>query len=87
MQIELTELQKQVDQQIEARVSRICAAEWRKINVLPNGRVRRKTLPVTYPQVVIDLLGLRQELYNGRDPEEISAIISNGEIQNIYLNA
>ena len=29
----------------------------------------------------------REELNEGRDPEEISAIITNGEIQNSYLNA
>lgn len=87
MEIEPTDLQEQVDHQIERRLSRICMAEWRKVNILPNGRVRKKILQVTYPQVVADLLELRQDLYNGRDPEEISAIITNGEIQNSYLNA
>lgn len=82
--ITLTDLQEQVDNQIEVRLSAICTAEWRKINVLPNGRNRKKFKPVTYSQEVWDLLKLRQDLYNGVDPEAISATINTGEIQHKF---
>ncbi len=81
MELILTDLQEQVDNQIEMRLSAICKAEWRAVNVLPNGRYRKKFKPVTYSQTVSDLLQLRQDLYNGVDPESISAAINNGEIQ------
>jgi hypothetical protein len=83
--MELTDLQRQVDNQIETRLERICQAEWRAINILPNGRNRKKFKPVTYSQTVKDLLQLRQDLYNGADPEEISAQINSGEIQYQFL--
>lgn len=79
--ITLTDLQEQVDNQIEMRLKSICMAEWRKINVLLNGRNRKRFKPVTYSQEVADLLKLRQDLYNGVDPESISATINTGEIQ------
>ncbi len=84
MELELTDLQKQVDAQIEARLSKICNVEWRAVNALPNGRYRKKFKPVTYSQTVFDLLQLRQDLYNGVDPESISATINNGEIQHQF---
>lgn len=86
MEIEPTDLQEQVDQQIDIRLQRICQAEARKVNFV-NGRWRKKMKPVTFPQEVNDLLSLRQDLYNGRDPEEISAIITNGAINYKFLNS
>lgn len=86
MEVILTEPQKQVDSQIEARLSRICRSEWNKVNVV-KGRKRKRTIPITYSNEIKELLALRQDLYNGRDPEEISAIICNGEIQNKFLKA
>ena len=84
--MKLTELQRQVDYQIEVRLERICQAEWRKVNIV-NGKKRKRILPVTYSNEVTDLLTLRQELYNGRSPEEISGIITNGEIEYKFLNS
>ena len=82
MEIEpLTSLQTQVDNQIEARLQAICGAEARRVNMLPNGTWRKKMKQVTYSQEVWDLLDLRQDLYNGVDPEAISATINTGEIQ------
>jgi hypothetical protein len=81
MEIKLTDLQEQVDNQIEMRIKSICGAEARRVNMLPNGTWRKKMKPVTYSQEVHDLLKLRQDLYNGVDPEAISATINTGEIQ------
>lgn len=85
--VKLNNLQEQVDNQITIRLQRICGAEWRKANILPNGRRRKKTVPVTYSNEVHELLELRNLLYNGVDPEEISATINNGEINYRFLNS
>ena len=61
--VTLTDLQEQVDNQIEMRLKSICMAEWRRVNVLLNGRNRKRFKPVTYSQEVADLLKLRQDLY------------------------
>lgn len=87
MIVELTDLQRQVDNQIEMRIFRICAAEYRQANFLPNGRKRKKHVPYHVPSEVTDLLELRQELYNGRNPEEIAGIITNGAIEHKFLNS
>jgi hypothetical protein len=85
MELELTELQEHVDLQIEARLKSICFNEWLKAN--PNYLGHKKPNPVTYPVIVTNLLELRQELYAGRDPEEISSIICNGEYQYEFLKS
>ncbi len=80
----LSDLAAQVDRQIEMRISAICQAEWRKVNVLPNGRIRRVAKQVTYPATVSELLSLRQSLYNGEDPESISATLMTGQINHDF---
>lgn len=75
----LTNLQQQVDAQIESRLSSICRAEWEKVNKI-KGKTRKRIKPVAYPAIVQELLDLRQSLYNGTDPEAISATITGGEI-------
>jgi len=80
MEIERTDSQERVDAQIETRLKRICFFEWLSANT-KRGKLRRKPIPVTYSQEVRDLLKLRQDLYNGVDPEAISATITTGEIQ------
>lgn len=87
MIVELTDLQSQVDSQIEMRIARICEAEYRRTNFLPNGRKRKKHVPYSVPHEVKELLALRNDLYDGRDPEEISAIITNGGIQDKFLKS
>lgn len=82
--MELSNLQKQVDNQITLRLESICGAEWRKVNILPNGQKRKRIKPVTYSSEVTRLLELRQELYNGVDPEKIWAEINFGEINDKY---
>jgi len=86
MEIELTELQRQVDNQIEERLARICRAEWEKVNLI-KGKMRKKRAPVTYSQTVNDLLELRQMLYNGTDPEAISATLNSGNIDYKFRKA
>lgn len=86
MEIELTELQRQVDNQIEQRLSRICRTEWEKVNLIKGNR-RKKTVPVTYSQTVNDLLELRQMLYNGTDPEAIAATLNSGDIDYKFRKA
>lgn len=83
--IHLSPLAAQVDRQIETRLFAICHAEWRKANVLPNGRIRRIAKPVNYPATVQELLSLRQSLYTGTDPEVIAASLTTGQIQHEYL--
>ncbi len=82
--MELSNLAHQVDAQIEVRLKSICLAEWRKTNVLPNGRVRRKMRQVTYPSSVKELLALRQSLYYGADPEAIAATLQTGQINHDF---
>lgn len=85
--ITLTDLQEQVDNQIEVRLQKICMAEAKKVNILPNGTWRKKMKQVTYSQEVHDLLKLRQDLYNGVDPEVISATLNFGEIDYKFRNS
>lgn len=86
MEIELTNIQKQVDAQIESRLKRICFSEWLAANT-KRGKLKRKPVPVTYSKEVRDLLQLRQDLYNGVDPEAISATINTGEIQDKFIKS
>lgn len=87
MEIILTPLQIQVDEQINVRIARLSMAAYRAANILPNGRVRRKYKPYTHPTEVSDLLALKQELYAGRAPEEIAATITGGQFQESFLKA
>lgn len=83
----LSDLAKQVDAQIETRLSAICRAEWRGVNVLPNGRTRTVKKPVTYSATVGELLALRQSLYHGADPETIAATLATGQINHDFYAA
>lgn len=83
----LSDLAAQVDRQIEMRISAICQAEWRKINILPNGRMRKVAKQVTYPGTVSELLSLRQSLYSGEDPEAIAATLATGQINHDFETA
>ena len=86
-EVTLSPLQAHVDAQIDSRISRIMLAEFNKVNTLPNGRRPKKLRPVTPPQTVIDLLKMRQALYNGESAEAISAELTTGEIQHQYIKA
>lgn len=87
MEVILTNLQKQVDSAIDARISRICQAAYKKANILANGRSRKKHAQYTLPAEVDQLLGLRQLLYSGYNPESIMAEVTNGAIQDKFLKS
>ena len=83
-QVELNNIQSQVDKQIEVRLKRICLAEWNAHTIGKNGRRKKNCGQMTYSCIVNDLLQLRQSLYNGIDPEVISAAMQTGEINQAF---
>lgn len=85
--VELNELQKQVDRQISARLKRICFAEWLAHVTDKSGKRKKKPGEMSYSYVVTDLLQLRQCLYNGMHPEDVSAAMQAGEIREAFLKA
>jgi hypothetical protein len=87
MEVELNDLQKQVDNQIEERLKRICFFEWNKAQIRKNGERYKNPQPVTFPQVVHDLLEYRQWLYGGVDPEVVYSVVMEPEVQRTYLNS
>lgn len=86
-QVELNDLQKQVDAQIEARLQRICFSEWKSHSFEKNGKRKKRPGPMSYSCVVTDLLQLRQCLYNGAAPQDVSAAMMQGEIAYIFLKS
>lgn len=83
----LTDTQRHVDAQIEARIFRLSHAAWKEANTLPSGRLRKTPATFSHPQEVHDLLAIRQRLYAGEDPETISAEVVGGDIQAAFLKA
>ena len=86
-QVELNNLQKQVDAQIEARLQRICLAEWKSHAFDKNGKRRKNPGQMSYSYVVTDLLQLRQCLYSGTAPQDVSAAMMQGEIEYTFLKS
>jgi len=87
MQVILNDLQKQVDAQIAARLDRICQAEWKAHVTDKSGKRKKNPGPLTYSYIVQDLLQLRQCLYNGTSPQNVSACMMQGEIENAFMKA
>tara|TARA_R110000822_G_C15236272_1_gene485868 strand:+ start:63 stop:344 length:282 start_codon:yes stop_codon:yes gene_type:complete len=86
-QTELNSLQIQVDKQLEARLTRICMAEWKAHTTGKNGKRKKNPRPMTYSYIVNDLLQLRQCLYTGMNPEDVSAAMQTGEINQAFTKA
>jgi len=85
--IELNDLQKQVDRQIQSRLDRICFAEWKSHTTSKTGKKIKNPGPMSYSYAVKDLLQLRQCLYSGTAPQDVSAAMMQGEIEYTFLNS
>lgn len=86
-EVQLTDLQRQVDRQIQVRLDRICFAEWSAHVTGKNGKRKKNPGPMSYSYNVLDLLQLRQCLYEGTHPQDVSAAMMQGEIENAFLKS
>lgn len=71
---------------IQARLERICRAEY---NMVPKRHDGRPKKTITYPAIVDDLIKLSSRALEADDAEceAIFATITQGEIQDAYLKA
>lgn len=82
-----SDLERQVDKQIDERISRIMMAEYKAEAFSKNGRLKKK-FQLTPPTEVHELHDLRQKMYKSElTPEEVSATITCGSIQYKYLKS
>lgn len=76
-------VQEQVYHMIQSRLARICASEYR--NALGK---RKRGVPIVYSETVHDLVRLSSTvlIMSASDAEGVAAQITNGEIQERFLN-